>query len=100
MIEIVARGLGKLKDQVVFVGGAVTSLYIDDPSSPPVTVSDDVDCVIEVTGLMQYAAIEKQLRKLDFKRPTDEEDQNIICRWNYQGISVDIMPTDEKILEF
>lgn len=44
MLEMVAKGLQSLKDEVVFVGGAVTSLYINDPAAPPVTASDDVDC--------------------------------------------------------
>ncbi len=29
MIQEVARGLGDLKDQVVFIGGATVSLYLD-----------------------------------------------------------------------
>ncbi|MCM0605933.1 MAG: hypothetical protein KA715_07560 [Xanthomonadaceae bacterium] len=100
MLEMVAKGLGKLKDEVVFVGGAVTSLYIDDKAAPPVTASDDIDCVIQVASMNEYAKIEKILAKQGFKRPVDEEDQAIICRWDYFGILVDVMPTDEKILGF
>ncbi|MCC7440658.1 MAG: hypothetical protein IT285_03430 [Bdellovibrionales bacterium] len=100
MVEAVAQGLGELRDRVVFVGGAVTSLYVDDPHSPPVTVSDDVDCVIEVAGLLEYGKIEKLLYKQGFKRPVDEEHQKIICRWEFMGIVVDVMPTDESILGF
>lgn len=100
MLEMVAKGLGKLKDDVVFVGGAVTSLYIDDKGAPPVTASDDIDCVIEVSSMNEYTKIEKTLGKQGFKRPTEVEDQAIICRWDYHGILVDVMPTDEKILGF
>lgn len=100
MLEAVAQGLGELRDRVVFVGGAVTSLYVDDPKSPPVTVSDDVDCVIEVAGLVDYGRIEKSLLRKGFKRPVDEEHRKIICRWDFKGTLVDVMPTDESILGF
>lgn len=100
MLEMVAKGLGELKNEVVFIGGAVTSLYIDDNAAPPVTASVDIDCVVEVTSLNDYTKIETKLASQGFKRPIDEEDLAIICRWNYMGILVDIMPTDEKILGF
>ncbi len=54
----------------------------------------------KVAGLTEYAKIESALRKLGFKRPIEEQDQKIICRWDYRGILVDVMPTDEKILGF
>ena len=100
MLQQVAKGLAALKDEVVFVGGVVTSLYVNDPAAPPVTASDDIDCVVKVAGLGEYAKFEDALRKLGFKRPVEEEDQKIICRWDYRGILVDVMPTDEKILGF
>jgi hypothetical protein len=31
MLQTVARGLGDLRDEMVFVGGAVAELYADDP---------------------------------------------------------------------
>ena len=100
MLQEVAKGLGELRDKVVFVGGAVTGLYINDPHAYPVTVSDDVDCVVEVTGRIEYSKIEKRLGQLGFKRPLDDDDIRIICRWQYNGITVDVMPTDETILGF
>ena len=33
ILQIVADGLGDLKDEIVFVGGAVAELYADDPAS-------------------------------------------------------------------
>ena len=32
MLQIVADGLGYLRDEMVFVGGAVAELYADDPA--------------------------------------------------------------------
>ena len=33
MLQIVADGLKELKNDIVFVGGAVAELYADDPAS-------------------------------------------------------------------
>ena len=101
MVQEVARGLKELRDEVVFVGGAVTSLYIDDEASPEPTASDDVDFVVEISSHVEFEEFEKNLSKLGFNAPNpyDEEDA-IICRKYYKGIQVDVMPTDEKLLSF
>ncbi len=39
--------------------------------------------------------LEERIRKQGF-----ENDRKMICRWHYEGITVDIMPTDPKILGF
>ena len=43
MLQIVADGLGDLKDEIVFVGGAVAELYADDPASTDIRPTQDVD---------------------------------------------------------
>ncbi|HOX75656.1 MAG TPA: hypothetical protein PK521_15570 [Bacteroidales bacterium] len=42
MLQIVAGGLEELKEEVVFVGGAVTELYADDPASSDIRPTLDV----------------------------------------------------------
>jgi hypothetical protein len=101
MIQEIASALGKLKDQVAFIGGATTALYIDDQAAPDPTPSDDVDLVVEISNLHQYAEFEKQLRKKGFTDPLPNEGESPpVCRKFYNGIQVDIMPTHEKILGF
>ena len=43
VIKQVARALGDLNNRVVYVGGAVVSLYIDDPAAADVRPTDDID---------------------------------------------------------
>jgi len=101
MIQEVAKGLGELRTRVVFVGGATTALYIDDPAAPVPTPSDDVDLVVQIASQKEYAHFETELRAKGFKDPLPDGDvQNSICRKVYHDIQVDIMPTDEKILGF
>jgi hypothetical protein len=97
MLEFVARKLGKLKDQFIFLGGCTTALFITDPAAPDIRSTIDVDCIVDVASLVQYHKIERTLQKLGFKKSLVEE---VICRWYYDDAILDVMPTDEKILGF
>jgi len=98
MIEITAQGLRELINSVTFVGGATAFFYIDDTASPRIRPTTDVDCVIEIVSRNEYNSFEKQIRKYGFKDMTGPDDP--ICRWKYENVTVDIMPTDEAILGF
>lgn len=98
MLGVVAKGLKGLKEKVVFVGGATIDLFITDPAAPGTRETDDVDCVVELAGRVQYHALEEQLRVLGFQHPMD--DKAPICRWKFCGIKVDVMPTEGAVLGF
>lgn len=88
--------LEDLADKVVYIGGATVSMYRDRPAEQA-RPTDDVDIVIEITKLVEYVAIEEQLRSKGF---SNDLDSGIICRYVVQGIIVDVMPTHEDILGF
>lgn len=98
MLQIVANGLGDLKDTVVFVGGAVAELYASNPDLSDIRPTLDVDCVIELRSKTAYTKLEDDLRTLGFANDTSKGAP--ICRWVYQGILVDVMPTDSDVLGF
>ena len=98
MLQTVANGLGELKEEMVFVGGAVAELYADDPAASDIRPTLDVDCVIELSSRIEYAELEERLRKKGFANDTSEGAP--ICRWVYNNVKVDVMPTDENILGF
>lgn len=98
MLQTVANGLGKLKDEMVFVGGAVAELYADNPAASEIRPTLDVDCVIEISSRLQFAKLEENLRAKGFKNDTSEGAP--ICRWIYKDIKVDVMPTDSEVLGF
>ncbi|HNK45699.1 MAG TPA: hypothetical protein PKL17_13000 [Pseudomonadota bacterium] len=64
MLETVARALGSFTQEVVFVGGATVSLYLQNPASPEVRPTDDVDCFIELSSYSSYAEVVERLAKL------------------------------------
>lgn len=97
MLQFIAEKLGNLRDELVFLGGCTTAIFIDEPGAPDVRYTLDVDCIVDVISLNQYHQIEKKLGKLGFTQSVMEE---VICRWRYDNVILDVMPTDEKILGF
>ena len=98
MLSIVAKGLGDLKEKVVFLGGATVGLHLTSPEAPEERPTDDVDCVVEITSLANYYKLGGQLKELGFREAVGEG--HPICRWKFQGIFVDVMPTAESVLGF
>jgi len=98
MIRQVAASLGPLRERVVFLGGAATGFHITDTAASQIRPTKDVDMIIEVASRVEWHRLEKALRKLGFIQKPHKDDP--ICRWYIEDVTVDVMPTDEKILGF
>ena len=98
MLAEIAKGLGPLRERVVFVGGSTVALYLTDPATPGIRPTEDVDCVIELLTRSEYYKLEEQLRKLGFQHAAEANAP--ICRWRYHGLTADIMPTEGSVLDF
>ena len=96
-LRTVAQMLAGLGQDVVFVGGATVSLYIDAPTATDVRPTDDVDVVVELASYGSYSALDARLRQLGFQ---NDISSGVICRYQVQGITVDIMPTDSAVVGF
>ena len=94
-IRAVSNALGDLKDQVVFVGGATVSLYATR-AAIETRVTNDVDIAVELGSYKKYIELEEQLRKMGFQNDTTGH----IGRFLLEGLIVDVIPTDEKVLGF
>lgn len=91
-IAEIAEALQELKDQMVFIGGAVISVYTDDLSADEIRPTADIDLTI---NLLNYADwIQKQERLAELGFSPDPNGQAIIS-YLYKGISVDIMPSED-----
>ena len=82
---------------MVFAGGAATGLLVTDPAIPDVRPTIDVDVIVEVISHADYFRLQERLREKGFGESMEEE---VICRWKYKEIILDVMPTDERILGF
>lgn len=90
VVSKIAKQLGKLNEQVVFVGGAVVSLYINDPAADEVRPTKDIDFFLEIVGLSELEKLRIELTQKGFYQ-TAEDDVN--CRFRYEDIKVDVMAT-------
>ena len=97
-IEIVAKGLGDLCKEVVFVGGSVTELYADSAVAEEIRATEDVDIVVKMVSRYDFCKFEETIRKYGFVN--DMSEGAPICRWVYNGIKVDVLPVDRSILGF
>lgn len=91
-IKTIAEALNDLNEQVVYVGGAVISMYIDDLAAEDVRPTMDVDLSMEIVSLSQLENIRQQLTQLGFSQSGEDK---VICRFRYKDIKVDVMSTKE-----
>jgi hypothetical protein len=95
----VARGLGDLREEVVFVGGIVAGVLVTDPGSDDARPTLDVDLVVQVASKVEYYEnLRKRLLSRGFRE--DTRARAPLCRWIFDGEDVDVMPTDPSVLGF
>jgi len=94
----IAGALGDLREQMVFVGGAVAGLLVTDPLADPVRATRDVDAVVNASRTSFYR-IEEAVAQRGFSRDVTSE---VICRWVHKdsGTLFDLMPVEPEVLGF
>ena len=90
VIRKVALALGSLNKQVVYVGGATVSFYINDPAAEDVRPTKDLDISLDIATLGELEAVRDELVKKGFNQTAED---NVICRFRYEDIKVDVMNT-------
>ena len=98
LLELTVARLGKLADEMVFVGGCATGLLLTDTGAPPIRATKDVDVLTEVATKSEYYAFCERLRSQGFTE--DQTADAPICRWSCDAILLDVMPTNPDILNF
>lgn len=86
----IAIALGELNERVVYVGGAVVSFYIDDPSADDVRPTKDIDISMKIASLSELEEIREKLHQKGFRQSHED---NVVCRFRYDDIKVDVMAT-------
>lgn len=64
VVAEVAEALKEIKEQIVFVGGAVISLYTDDPAADEIRPTQDVDMTLNIVNLSHWQEVQEQLSEL------------------------------------
>lgn len=98
LFESVVRLLAPVLDELVFVGGCTTGLFITDPAASGIRPTKDVDAIVDVTSYAKYTTLSERLRTLGLAEDTTPGAP--LCRWRRDDFIVDIMPTDATVLGF
>lgn len=99
LISFVADGLGDdFLAECAFVGGCTTAMLVTDSAVlDDIRFTDDVDLVIELAGISAWEKLTQRLAAKGFKI-TGEDDVN--CRFRFNDVIVDVMPSDPSILGY
>jgi hypothetical protein len=98
LLQIAAKLLLPMLDELVFVGGCATGLLITEEAAGEVRPTVDVDVIAEITSFTEYYDFSERLRSCGFRE--DASPGAPLCRWLHGETKVDVMPLDEKILGF
>jgi predicted nucleotidyltransferase len=93
LVAQVAKGLKELNEKMVFIGGAVISLYTDDPAADDIRPTSDIDITINLANYTEWAQMQERLAELRFY--PDPQGQSI-CSYKFQDIAIDIMPAEDS----
>lgn len=96
LVAEVAEGLQELRERMVFIGGAVISLYTDDPAAEEIRPTKDIDLTINLgDNYAEFAKMQERLAELHFY--PDPQGQSI-CSYKYKDIAIDIMPAEDTAI--
>ncbi len=79
---------------MIFVGGAMVSLYADDPAADDIRPTGGIDLTIEVLNYSDWTKIQEQLASLKFY---PDPFGHAICSYKYKNIPVDIMSSEDDV---
>jgi predicted nucleotidyltransferase len=93
LVAQVAIGLEELREKMVFIGGAVISLYTDDPAADEIRPTSDIDMTINLANYVEWVQLQERLAELKFY---PDPQGHSICSYKYQNIAIDIMPAEDS----
>lgn len=93
VVAEVAAALKDLKSQMVFVGGAIISLYTDDLAADEIRPTQDIDMTLDIVSFDHWKEVQEKLGDLGFY---PDPFGHAICSYKYKNIPVDIMATEES----
>jgi predicted nucleotidyltransferase len=89
VVEKVALALGELNADVIYVGGAVVSLYITDKGAEQPRPTKDIDISVQVSS---YAQMDLLREKLAEKNIYPAITEAVMYRYSFEDILIDFIP--------
>ena len=97
-VSRIAAKLRQLREDFTIVGCCALPFLLDEAMSQTVRRTTDIDFIVEIETRLEYSQIEEEIRELGFDH--DIRSNAPRCRWLFDGVTVDIMPTSRRASEF
>jgi predicted nucleotidyltransferase len=94
-VEKIATALEEINDEVIYIGGAIVSLYANDLGADPPRPTKDIDISVQVGT---YAQMKKLSERLAEKRIYPLPSESHMYKYHYDNIEIDIIPYDDTPL--
>lgn len=95
VVEKVALALGELNEDVIYVGGAVVSLYVTDEGAEQPRPTKDIDISVQISS---YPQMDQLRAKLAGKKIYPAPNEKVLYRYSYEDILIDFIPYEETPL--
>lgn len=95
VVEKVAISLEELNKDVIYVGGAVVSLYVTDGGAEQPRPTKDIDISVQIST---YAQMEELRERLATKKIFPAPSEDVMYRYSYEDILIDFIPFSETPL--
>jgi predicted nucleotidyltransferase len=95
IIEKVASALGGLNDGMLYVGGAVVSLYATDEGAEQPRPTRDIDISVQIGT---YSQMDQLRVKLAAKNIYPASTETVMYRYSYEDILIDFIPYEQTPL--
>jgi len=95
IVETVATALAEINKDVIYVGGAVVSLYVTDEGAEQPRPTKDIDISVQVST---YAEMDNLREKLAQKRIYPAMHENVMYRYTFEDILIDFIPFESTAL--
>ncbi len=95
LIEKVALALGEINNEVIYIGGAVVSLYCTDNGAELPRPTRDIDISVQISS---YSQMDRLRKNLAIKKIFPAITEKVMYRYSYEGILIDFIPFEETPL--
>ncbi len=89
IVAQVARALGDINTEVVYIGGAIISIYATDEGAELPRVTTDVDVCVQVSSIGEMETLRERLAQ---KNIYPDSKGTHLYRYTYKGILIDFIP--------
>lgn len=95
VVEKVATALDELNKDVIYVGGAIVSLYVTDEGAEQPRPTKDIDVAVQISS---YGQMNELREKLAQKKIFPATTESVMYRYTHEEILIDFIPYEETPL--